>query len=209
MRTPYTLVLGVSVIIGLSGSASIRGAERADAFPVVVVVDDRVKVHPQILDQAKKEAARLFWQAGVATEWRTAPARATGSAATEDRPLLHAFTVLLLIQAHVRVTGDPSSKFLMGAAPATSRECGGTAYLFDDQVVEFARTQRLDAALVMGTVVAHEVGHFLLRQRGHSAEGLMRASWDSNDWQRATMGFLLFSSLDVATIRSTISSCRQ
>jgi hypothetical protein len=197
MRTPHRLVLGISVIIELTGGASIRGAERADAFPVVVVVDDRAKVQPQILDQAKKEAARLFWQAGVATEWRTTPA-------------LHpAFTVLLLIQAHVRVTGDRSSKFLMGAAPATARECGGTAYVFQDQIFEFSQARQLDTALVMGTVVAHEVGHFLLRQRGHSADGLMRASWDSNDWQRAAVGFLLFSSHDVATIRSTISSCRE
>ena len=201
MRKPSpNLVMSVSVIITLCGArALVLGAEHANASPIVVIVDDRAQVHPRILDQAMKEAARLYRQAGVATAWRTVPAA----------PPLHAFTVQLIIQANLRTTGDTTSKFLMGAAPATARVCGGSVYVFHDQVAGFSNVRQLDAGLVLGTVIAHEVGHLLLRQRGHSAEGLMRASWDSGDWQRAVMGFLLFSSDDGATIRSTISSCRQ
>jgi hypothetical protein len=80
--------------------------------------------------------------------------------------------------------------------------------VFHDQVVRFATEQRLGAALVLGTVIAHEIGHVLLPQHGHSKEGLMRAAWDANDWQRAGAGFLLFSSDDIASIRTTLSSCR-
>ena len=119
-----------------------------------------------------------------------------------------AFTVHVIIQANLRMGGDRTTKFLMGAAPETARDCGGTVYVFQDQVAGFANVQRVDAALVMGTVIAHEIGHVLLRERGHSTEGLMRASWDARDWQRAASGFLLFSSRDIATIRAAISSCR-
>jgi predicted Zn-dependent protease len=96
----------------------------------------------------------------------------------------------------------------MGAAPATSRDCGGAVYVFYDQVAGFSNVQRMDSALVLGTVIAHEIGHLLLRH-GHSPEGLMRASWDSGDWQRASSGFLLFSPPEPTTIRATISSCRR
>lgn len=208
-KTPYALVLRFAVIAGLCGAPSILvGAERAAAFPLVVIVQDMAQVFPGTLDQALKEAARIYRQAGVATEWLTDPARANGSAANEDRPSLQAFTVRLIIQATLRVTRDRTSKFVMGAAIKTARDCRGTVYLFHDQIAGFSSAQQIARALAMGTVIAHEIGHVLLPQQGHSTEGLMRASWDSNDWQRAAMGFLLFSSEDAATVRATISSCR-
>jgi hypothetical protein len=211
MRKPSRdLVLSVPVVIGLCGGHSVlAGAERADAFPVIVVVHDRAQVFPRTLDQALKEAARIYRQAGVATEWLMDPTRASGVSANTDRPSVQAFTVQLIIQPNLRMAGHRPSKFLMGAAPRTSRDCGGSVYVFLDQIAEFSSVQRIDPALAMGTVIAHEVGHHLLRQHGHSAEGVMRSSWDSNDWRRAARGFLLFSSDDAATIRATSSSCRQ
>jgi hypothetical protein len=115
----------------------------------------------------------------------------------------------LVILAKLRVTPDRASKFVMGAALKTARDCGGTVYVFHDQIAEFSSVQQIAPALAMGTVIAHEVGHLLLQPQGHSAEGLMRASWDASDWQRAAMGFLLFSSHDAATIRATTLKCRQ
>ena len=209
-KTPYELVLSVAVIVALCGARSILvGAERAEALPLVVIVHDGAEVFPGTLDQALKEASRIYRQAGVATEWLTNPARANGSAANEDQPSLKAFTVQLMIQANLRGTRDRTSKFQMGAALKTARDCVGTVYVFYDQITGFSSVQRIAPALAMGTVIAHEIGHVLLPQQGHSAEGLMRASWDSNDWHRAASGFLLFSSHDAATIRATISSCRR
>jgi Sulfatase len=82
--------------------------------------------------------------------------------------------VQLIIQANLRATRDRTSKFLMGAAPKTSSDCGGSVCVFHDQIAEFSRVQRIDIALAMGTVIAHEVGHLLLREQGHSAERCAR-----------------------------------
>ena len=62
-----------------------------------------------------------------------------------------------------------------------------------------------DPALVLGTVAAHEVGHVLLRRQGHSTEGLMRASWKPDDWERAASGSLLFSPPERMAVRKRIS----
>ena len=96
----------------------------------------------------------------------------------------------------------------MGAAPGGAIECGGVAFLFFDEAIEFSRVHQTAAALVMGTVVAHEIGHLLLGKRGHTSEGLMRASWSADDWQRASSGILLFSQRESQMMRATISSCR-
>ena len=175
-KTPYALILSVAVIVGLWGTPSILvGAERAAAFPLVVIVQDMARVFPGTLDQAVKEAARIYRQAGVTTEWLTDPASANGSAATEDRPSPQAFTVQVIIQATLRVKHRRTSKFVMGAAIKTARDCGGAVYLFYDQIAGFSSAQQIARALAMGTVMAHEIGH-ALGQQGHSTEGLMRAS---------------------------------
>ena len=97
----------------------------------------------------------------------------------------------------------------MGAAPDTAVECGGVAYLYWDQIIAFSNIMLRDSALVLGTVAAHEVGHKLLRRQGHSAEGLMRASWKPDDWERAAAGFLLFSQSERLAVRKRISVCRE
>lgn len=215
MRNPsYGLQLSpkaIIAVVGLCGVCStLVAAEGTGSFPLVVVVDDRAEVPPRILDQAQREAARIYWQAGVKAEWLTASSLKPDSPDDEDLPPRQkAFTVQLIIQAKLRASRDSTSTFLMGAAPATARDCGGSVYVFYDQVTEFSNVQRLDVALVVGTVLAHEIGHHLLRHHGHSAEGLMRAGWDAGDWLRASSGFLLFAVSEPATIRATISSCRR
>lgn len=118
------------------------------------------------------------------------------------------FTVRLIIQASLPAAAGTPSRFVLGAAPSLALECGGIVYLFFDQIRAIASAQRVAPALVLGTAVAHEIGHVLLGRRGHSAEGLMPASWKADDWQRATLGLLLFSPVEGETIRNAISSCR-
>jgi hypothetical protein len=167
--------------------------------PVVVLVDDRARVQPHILDLAEKQATRIYKQAGAKMVWRSA-----------QEPVVNAgFTVRLVIQAEFRGASPSASPFLMGAAPDTTVECGGVAYLFFDQITAFSNIMLRDAALVLGTVAAHEVGHVLLRRQGHSTEGLMRASWKPDDWDRAASGFLLFSPPERMAVRKRISDCRE
>src|SRR5688572_721667 len=192
-------VLGV-VVAGLCSAGSIgAGAERADAIPLIVIVHDRADVVPQILDQALKEAARIYLQLGVALKWHSDPARADAQA----------YSVQLIIQDKLRTTSHRTAKFQMGAAIAPGRDCKGTVYLFNDQVAEFSSSRRIRSALAMGTVIAHEIGHVLLQRMGHSAEGLMRAVLTAGDWERAAMGILLFAPDDAAIIRANTSPCRK
>ncbi len=73
-----------------SGSAAIVPPSWApnarDAFPLVVVVDDRAQILPRVLDQAEKEAARIYWQAGVKAEWLTPSALTRAFGDDENLP---------------------------------------------------------------------------------------------------------------------------
>jgi hypothetical protein len=200
------LALGVAVVSGLcsAGSAGVV-AERADTVPLVVIVHDRAQILPETLDHAQTEAVRIYGLIGVAIEWGIDPER-PAAATLEQRP--PAFTVQLIIQATLKAQREATAKFVMGAALKTVHDCKGTVYVFNDEVVGFSRLQRIRPGLAMGTVIAHEVGHVLLRQKGHSPKGLMRSLLDVDDWERAAMGLLWFSPDDAAIIHANTSSCR-
>ena len=199
----HRLILGVVAMVGLS---SPRPSAQADeAVPVIVLVDDRASAAPAVLDQAGKEVVRIYRHAGMRLVWLTTR-QAPNSAASAGSQ--RAFTVHLMIRSGLLPKSKDSSQFVMGAAPGGAIECGGVAFLFFDEAIEFSRVHQTSAALVMGTVVAHEIGHLLLGKRGHTSEGLMRASWSADDWQRASSGILLFSQRESNTMRGSISSCR-
>lgn len=194
------LILSVVVLIGFRSAPA-----RADVNQVLVVVDDRASAAPSVLDQAGKEVVRIYRHAGMRVVWRRKTHAPHSAGSSEDQ---RAFTVHLMVRAGLLPKSDDTSKFVMGAAPGGSIDCGGVAFLFFDQVMEFSKVHQTAAALVMGTVVAHEIGHLLLNDRGHSDEGLMRASWSADDWQRASSGFLLFSKREHETMHATVSACR-
>ena len=91
----------------------------------------------------------------------------------------------------------------IGGAP----ERGDVTYAFFDRIsaVAFHRDVRL--ATLLGHVIAHEVGHVLLRE-GHAPQGLMRAEWLDRDLQQAKQGRLLFNARQGLRIRSVLGVVR-
>ena len=201
-------VLGVVVACVCSAGSTGAGAEFSDAIPLVVIVHDRADVVPEILDQALKEAARIYGQIGVALEWHSAAARERAAAGKEPQTSTQPYSVQLIIQDKLRTTSHRTANFQMGAALAPGRDCKGTVYLFNDQVAEFSSSRRVRTTLTMGTVIAHEIGHVLLQRMGHSPEGLMRAVLNAGDWERAALGLLLFAPDDAAIVRANTTICR-
>jgi hypothetical protein len=207
MRTfSHGLALSAAVVVGL-GARAFTAADSGRS--VAVLIDDRAGVWPGDLDQAAKEASRIYRQAGVKLVWLVVPESA-GDALPEDllKPE-NSVMIRLIIQPRFQGTLVAATQsFLLGATVLIADECGGVVYLFFDQVIELAAAQRVAPPLVLGTAAAHEIGHVLLRGRGHATEGLMRAPWKADDWQRAAAGLLLFSPRERDAIRRRIAACR-
>ena len=198
-------VLSLIAVVALVGGRSIVYAD--EGLQLEVVVDDRAGVRPLVLDQARKQASRIYKHAGVTLVWHTA---APPTDAVDGRPKLEVgFTVRAVIHARFRGAVGPDSRLTMGAAPDTALKCGGVVHLFFDQIFAYSSITLHDTALVLGTVAAHEIGHVLLSRGGHAEEGLMGASWRPDDWARAAAGFLVFSPHEREAVRRRIPPCRQ
>jgi hypothetical protein len=57
---------------------------------------------------------------------------------------------------------------------------------------------------VLGPAIAHEIGHLLLGQQGHSPTGIMRARWRREDYGTAPLGAFKFNPKQAVQIRAEV-----
>jgi hypothetical protein len=77
---------------------------------------------------------------------------------------------------------------------------GTLATVYPDRINAVASRAGVDAGMLLGRAVAHEIGHLLLGTAHHSAGGLMRALWSDQELQRGLTADWTFAPDDVAQI---------
>jgi PadR family transcriptional regulator, regulatory protein PadR len=101
-------------------------------------------------------------------------------------------------------TGAPANFHAGALAYAEPYATSGVRiHVFFDRV----RLARSDPPMgvLLGYVIAHEVGHILERASQHSAEGIMKACWTHADFKKMAARALSFTREDVESIRSAIA----
>jgi hypothetical protein len=150
---------------------------------------------PAIVHNAEREVTRVYEAIGVHVEWDHAAApRADGQTALQ---------VILLPRESGDFRRTPDA--VMAVAMWTPK---GTpaVYVFYRRVEAEAARHSVSTAFVLACALAHELGHVLMPEHGHSQEGLMRACWNSDDFHRADQGQLRFLPQQVALIRLRIQN---
>jgi len=146
-----------------------------------------------IVARAQAEVVRVYAAAGVTVQW--APTESPAQSTCDVRSIR---VVLLPVEAgDLRRMRDT---VVMGVAARTPRG-NGTAYVYYRRVEEQAERHHAPLERVLACVMAHELGH-LLGTHGHSATGVMRASWRNAEFRQASEGALQFSSRDAAIMQS-------
>ena len=140
---------------------------------------------------AREEVTRVYASIGVPLEWRD-----PGDADADRRSVMR--VVLLPYE-----TGDlrRSENRVMGAAVRTVNG-NAIAYVFYRRVQAEADRYRVSTGLVLGSAIAHELGHLLLPLAAHAPTGLMRACWSRDEFNRAEQGQLRFLPGDAERIRA-------
>ena len=73
-----------------------------------------------------------------------------------------------------------------------------------DRVEQICADFNLPRSTLLGHVMAHELGHFLLGKNSHSSDGIMIASFREQDLRRAERGKLLFTKRQAVQMRARI-----
>lgn len=181
------IVAGLILAGGLSGQAA------AGPPPIAVVAFNQAGVAGDTLARAKTEVARIFGKAGVCVTWMD-PAAVDSAGA---------FAIQLLIRR--RAVHERGS--VMGTAIGDMHETGGSALIYYDRVLQSAHQGEQDVARLLAYAMAHEMGHLLLPDPGHSPSGIMRPAWDGDDLRHIASGSLQFTAAQASAIRARVSSC--
>lgn len=186
------------LLAGLLEAASVFGSIRtAPQRPLLRVrVYNLARVQPQALRGAQQVASRILERAGIGSAW------IAGSAAAEENHLVDQGVAkggacddpLLSSELRLRLVAAAPPGFApaaLGFALPCARY-GVQVTVFVDRVEQALARVASSYPTVLGHVLAHEVGHVLLRSEQHSSTGLMRAVWGQGDWQlMATSGLWL------------------
>ena len=188
VRTALSVLLCTSALLASAGSVG-AGNSR-----LIVRIYDTSDGTADIRATAIRAAAGIVSRAGVSAEWRDC---------TNDSAEAHCQNVPgrrdLIVRIMPEVT--PGSTFRRSGLQLHTRSgeirlplgiavidpitlAGEMATIFHEQVRTVARQSGVDDAELLGRVVAHEIGHLLLRANTHSRNGLMRGVWSIVELQQ-------------------------
>jgi hypothetical protein len=137
--------------------------------PTIVQVYDYAHIPAEQLAKAQCEATSIYRAAGVLIVW------VSGSVASGE-PVARSLRVMILSRemSEMKIEQDAVGEMTVGQASRAT----GRAYIFYNRVVERAERYTPHVETMLGWVMAHELGHLLLPESGHSDAGIMRPTFD-------------------------------
>lgn len=176
------------------------------ALQITVQVHDYSRVPPTMLEQAERQVAGIFREAGVQIIW-VANAAAGEPSLYQDElqsaDRLADVALGIFTSAMARKLAFPGEK-LGFALPCAPDESACIADVFYQRVEGLAARSRVPLPRVLACAVAHELGHLLLGANSHSDRGIMRAGWSPADFEAKAAASLLFTASEADLIRGHV-----
>ncbi|MGH9544595.1 MAG: hypothetical protein ACRD23_05205 [Terriglobales bacterium] len=176
------LLVGTAALMGPALPATGFASETTSGAAITVLVFNFRQAPAETLVKAEKEAGRILEQGGVPVTWRDCP---TGNEPCRKGPGRVFFLAMMAGPVQNKFLDTISGYALLPAHLAT---------VYYDYLPRMpgGKGNQNDTALVLGCVIAHELGHLLLGAHGHSFGGIMQAHWGIEQTQRALMSQLSF-----------------
>ena len=173
-----------------------------------ILIHDMAEVSAPALSGAKAEVARIFSRAKVRIGWRECPVAPDEPGKPNPCTARPPGAIILRI-----VPG--TLEFLDNSALGYALMIGqGSIYatVSYTRVKQCVNRQGRSAASlqqVLGSAMAHELGHILLGAGSHAPAGLMRANWDAEELNDISKGRLCFLRDQERRIRDAVAARRQ
>lgn len=139
--------------------------------------------------RAEKIAGEVFARAGISVEWlecgRANETSDQRAACSEGNSPSHQH--LHILRRSLNLTDSTLGMSFLG--PSST---GIQADIFYTGVARLEQGRPTSSAAILGSVMAHELGHLLLGTDSHAACGLMRPVWTADDLAAASKGILIF-----------------
>jgi hypothetical protein len=175
----------------------------ADMPRVTVNIYNDAGVAEPILAQGRREATRIFQRAGVKIMWVdcSRPEGESMGRSTCQTPMNRSHLAVRIVP-----WSSKSSDVVFGDAFLSSDGEGTYSDVFYDSVTKHHEEWHVCIPVLLGHVIAHEIGHLLLGANAHSWMGIMRSQWQGEELQSIAMGRLLFTPAQVESLKDRLSA---
>ena len=203
---------GLLAVAAILAGTGVAGAGEDDRRPVAIRVYNTA-ISSKDLGVAIGEATSAFDAAGLEVSWTDCSAggsREVAGAAGCHRPVGSE----LVLRLHRRAGGDAAQVGDTRAAAGFASmgyslvhvERPSFASVYVDVVRAVARDAGVDAMVLLGRAMAHEIGHLLLNSDRHADEGLMRARWSRVELRRRDDRAWRFSTDEAVVMRDALAA---
>ena len=194
--------------------ASSARAEGESGVTVRVRVYNYAKISKRAIEGAERETGRVFTAAGIDMTWldclapraqvgsAPTPAETTNGASSDCDAPVKGVTVGLRLLSRSSSPSKDFSDEMFGFATGSD-----LASVFCQRVVDLAWGVDKDGneiPLILGDVIAHELGHLLLGTNSHSPTGIMCGNWDHDYLRLALRGRQIFTTQQSASMRAMV-----
>jgi hypothetical protein len=192
------------VVIGTVAGAQPPDSRGGADLRLTVRIFDHASVPPTSLTRAEATARYVFDAIGVETAWLECPPGQEGPVACAQRPGPTDVFVMIVPQPMPALA---HASAMMGVAILPDAGRGSHLYIFHDRVQALAAECReVGSSVILGYVLAHEIGHLLLGSNSHSTNGIMSAAWFRKELRRLARGDLLFEYPQAQRIRAELAA---
>ena len=141
------------------------------------------------MSRAEEQAAKIFSRAGFDVIWlNCAGKNLSPDIAASNKIEDTGHLVLRIISYPASSTSDAA----FGVAYLAPNGTGRYGDVFWERAQQLQAKWKADLGGILGSVMAHEIGHLLLGSNAHAISGIMRAHWESGELRRIAMGTLVF-----------------
>ncbi len=178
--------------------------DSAGTTPVLqVLIYNYAPVSNGDLKVAKEVATSIYEDVGIRTEWLDCYSAEGELNYNPDCGRLTPTTLVVRILPRSKAEGLKQPPSALGFAVLNdSGQLAHYASAFYHRVEELGGKWTCSRPVVLGHIMAHEIGHLLLGLRSHSRAGLMSASWDRAELERINQRALTFTFLQVKEIQA-------
>jgi len=183
--------IAAGILLGLVVPAAVHCAEPANPDAnLAVIVFNYAAVPTDVLAEAQGFTQKVFQHAGVGIEWID-PSSLAGQREWHEPQEGPKFVMRIVPDSMLGPW--PNHHALLGfALLPVDGGMGSLAGAYHERVQRLSRRLGGDSALVLGYVIAHELGHLLLGAQSHFHSGIMSYPFDRSELRLASRGLLRF-----------------
>jgi hypothetical protein len=171
---------------------------------IVVRIYNYAGVPAEELASAQATTAAIFQSTAIAVEWNSCRVPGSDEGMPCEGPLGTNELIVRLMDSSAGVVRGPLA---MGSSLIETDTGQGVLATIDPRLTgSIAEQSGMDAATMLGRAVAHELGHLLLANPGHSETGLMRALWSQAELRRNRSFDWVFSAQEADTMRHRLGA---